>query len=125
LRGNIRVFVRCRPFLPCDHEQLQLQQQQQELQQGEMDAHQVGEHLQFHDDDCSLSLVPTHSAKAHHFSFDRIFRASSSQAEVYGEVHDLVQSVLDGYRVCVFSYGQTGSGKVRTLSLSHSRTFSH
>ena len=31
------------------------------------------------------------------------------------QVSSLVESVLDGYRVCILAYGQTGSGKTYTM----------
>jgi kinesin family member C1 len=104
LRGNIRVFVRCRPFLPGDGE---------EYPNSENLDPNVGGCVRFHKDGTSVSLSSSTSTRSapQVFTFDQVFKCDSSQDEVFSEVSDLVQSALDGYKVCIFSYGQTGSGK--------------
>jgi len=99
LRGNIRVFVRKRPFLPGDNGSTT----------STLDLHPDGE-----------SLAIESKSKTHDFKFDRIFAPSSGQEEVFDEVSEFVQSALDGYNVCLFSYGQTGSGKTHTMQGSGS-----
>ena len=41
----------------------------------------------------------TEGIKDSSFAFDKVFGGQSSQAEVFGEVSDMVQSALDGYKV--------------------------
>eukprot|EP01038_Epipyxis_sp_PR26KG_P005679 gene5679-7839_t len=109
LQGNIRVFVRCRPFLKGDEED--------ELLQTSC--------LQCHQDEATISVaIPlpvsvtgsNRAAATTAFTFDKVFKSESKQQEIYYEVSNLVQSALDGYRVCIFSYGQTGSGKTHTMT---------
>lgn len=86
LRGNVRVYARVRP--PRDD----------------------GAVMELRYPDRRLAtqlevLAPTESAtgavtvKTHHFTFDRVFPPSATQADVFDEVSDLMQSVLDGYHV--------------------------
>jgi len=44
-----------------------------------------------------------------------VFTPSCVQEDLFNEVSGLVQSSLDGYKVCIFAYGQTGSGKTFTM----------
>lgn len=106
LKGNIRVFCRVRPLLEGENS-------------GSMD------HLKFtNNSDKEIDLIQkTESvsdvgksvAKSFPFSFDKVFIPSSTQSEVFSEISQLVQSALDGYKVCIFAYGQTGSGKTFTM----------
>lgn len=49
------------------------------------------------------------------FRFDNVFGPEATNAEVYGDVAELVVSALEGYNVCIFAYGQTGSGKTHSV----------
>ncbi len=55
------------------------------------------------------------------FNFDKAFKGTSSQEEVFEEVSPLIQSFIDGYNVGIFAYGQTGAGKSHTM---HGKPFS-
>jgi len=49
------------------------------------------------------------------FNFDGAFGPSCGQEELWEATEPLVQSVIDGFNVCIFAYGQTGSGKTHTM----------
>lgn len=49
------------------------------------------------------------------FMLDSVYGEKSTQAAIYNELATLVESVMDGYKVCIFAYGQTGSGKTYTM----------
>jgi len=98
LKGNIRVFMRCRP--PTKKEIAEL---------GGDGAMCVsfpnpGE-----------VKVLNEKSREKSWEFDEVFGTDSQQVQVYREVSALVTSVLDGFNVCIFAYGQTGSGKTWTM----------
>ena len=70
-------------------------------------------------DGTSIKLAGA-DGKDHMFTFDRVFGPEAGQPTVFAEVSDLVQSALDGFKVCLFSYGQTGAGKTHTMQGSRS-----
>lgn len=49
------------------------------------------------------------------FQFDQVFMEDSTQEKIFEDTHNLIQSAVDGYNVCIFAYGQTGSGKTFTM----------
>ncbi len=99
LRGNIRVFVRCRPFLKGDDT---------DSSQGDSSVAENEPSIKFNSDGTTLSLVHATRGTPQNFCFDQIFKPESTQLNIFREVSEFVQSALDGYRVCIFSYGQTG-----------------
>jgi kinesin family protein C2/C3 len=98
LKGNIRVYMRCRP--PSKKE--------------------IAE---FGSDGALCVSFPNpgevkvlnEKSREKSWEFDEVFDTSSTQQQVYNEVSALVTSVMDGYNVCILAYGQTGSGKTWTM----------
>ncbi|GER45997.1 kinesin-related protein [Striga asiatica] len=99
LKGNIRVYCRIRPFLP-----------------GQKGKQSIIEYI---GENGELIVVnPSKQGKEarRSFKFDKVYGPTSTQEEVFSDIEPLIQSVLDGYNVCIFAYGQTGSGKTYTMS---------
>ena len=108
LKGNIRVFCRVRPTLGSDSAQEVARISFPDTEADSKEVEVLGP-----DEKSSLGNITN---KRNSFSFDRVFRPSSANAEIFDEISQLVQSALDGYNVCIFCYGQTGSGKTYTMS---------
>jgi len=98
LKGNIRVYMRCRP------------PHRKELQELGEDALCVSHP--------GVGQVRVFNEKNREktWEFDETFDVNSTQEAVYKDVSGLVTSVMDGYNVCIFAYGQTGSGKTHTMA---------
>ncbi|RAL44327.1 hypothetical protein DM860_017433 [Cuscuta australis] len=98
LKGNIRVFCRCRPLSV------------EEIAMGasmaiDFEAAKDGE----------LTVKSNGLSNKKTFKFDAVFRPQAGQVEVFEDTAPLAASVLDGYNVCIFAYGQTGTGKTFTM----------
>ncbi|KAL9234140.1 hypothetical protein vseg_009043 [Gypsophila vaccaria] len=99
LKGNIRVFCRVRPLLPEDG--------------CSSDASVISFPSSNEGHEQGVDLIQ--SGQKYAFTFDKVFTQQASQNHVFEEISELVQSALDGYKVCIFAYGQTGSGKTYTM----------
>lgn len=112
LKGNVRVMCRIRPpgqdpsEVPVQFEYLE---------------------SEYDEDKFAGVIIPTEKDHAQEegkkvpgrtppFNFERIFDPQCTNKDVFDEISQLVQSVMDGKRVCIFCYGQTGSGKTYTMS---------
>ncbi|KAF3023111.1 kinesin-like nuclear fusion protein [Neopestalotiopsis sp. 37M] len=105
LKGNIRVMCRIRPGRD-DSGNAQIQ-----TDVGEYDDH-IGK---------MTLMVPIKKYDGEQlvdrsYDFERVFEQQEGNKVVFEEISQLVQSALDGQKVCVFAYGQTGSGKTFTMS---------
>ncbi|KAL4854429.1 Kinesin-like protein KIN-14C [Chlorella vulgaris] len=114
LKGNIRVFCRVRP--PATGEAAEAAPGRPVVAYpaaGEL----AGRGLELCQPAAAggSSKGGSRDVQAHNFGFDKVFAPEATQGEVFEEISQLVQSALDGYKVCIFAYGQTGSGKTHTM----------
>ncbi|XP_022872169.1 kinesin-like protein KIN-14C isoform X2 [Olea europaea var. sylvestris] len=99
LKGNIRVYCRIRPFLP-----------------GQAGKQSVIEYIGENGELVVLNASKQGKEGRRSFKFNKVYGPTATQAEVFVDTQPLIQSVLDGYNVCIFAYGQTGSGKTYTMT---------
>eukprot|EP00054_Salpingoeca_dolichothecata_P013803 m.77257 g.77257 ORF g.77257 m.77257 type:complete len:924 (+) comp20666_c1_seq1:99-2870(+) len=97
LKGNIRVYGRIRPTISED---------------GDGPDSKLVINASKEDDQLIEVL---NKGRDSTYELDTVFGPSSTQEQVFGEVRDLIVSVIDGFNVCIFAYGQTGSGKTFTM----------
>lgn len=90
LQGNIRVFLRVRPYLPNEDQT-------------------DGNPFTFPPQDGQVVIC------GKRFEYDQVYDQTATQQDCFKDCKTLVTSVLDGYHVCIFAYGQTGSGKTFTM----------
>lgn len=100
LRGNIRVFARVRP-LPGGAEGDVLA-----FPEGDNDTKGRNIEVRMPSGQAAAELGRADQKRRWGFTFDKVFDCRASQAEVFDEISQLVQSALDGYNVCIFAYGE-------------------
>ncbi|KAK8458630.1 hypothetical protein SEVIR_3G409200v4 [Setaria viridis] len=97
LKGNIRVFCRCRPL------------NAEEIAEGASTA------IDFESAKDGELIVKGHVSSKKIFKFDSVFSPEEDQEKVFEKTAPFATSVLDGFNVCIFAYGQTGTGKTFTM----------
>ncbi|CAK9151811.1 unnamed protein product [Ilex paraguariensis] len=97
LKGNIRVFCRCRPL------------NAEEIAAG---TSMIVDFEAAKDDELT---VRSNGVSKKTFKFDAVFSPQADQFDVFEDTAPFATSVLDGYNVCIFAYGQTGTGKTFTM----------
>ncbi|KAI1464546.1 P-loop containing nucleoside triphosphate hydrolase protein [Daldinia caldariorum] len=112
LKGNIRVMCRIKP--PADKSSdalIKFNTRASELDEDKIDGLTIPTERE--DFRMPGKMIP---GEPKEFSFERVFDDSCTNKDVFDEISQLVQSVMDGKKVCIFCYGQTGSGKTYTMS---------
>eukprot|EP01062_Namystynia_karyoxenos_P074324 TRINITY_DN7120_c0_g1_i1.p1 TRINITY_DN7120_c0_g1~~TRINITY_DN7120_c0_g1_i1.p1 ORF type:complete len:862 (+),score=281.44 TRINITY_DN7120_c0_g1_i1:95-2680(+) len=103
LRGNIRVYCRVRPML------------EKESSEGHRNITSFPPNPEANDEITIRDDAGDGRVRPKRYEFDRVFREEEGQDVVFQDTRPLIESVVDGYNVCIFAYGQTGSGKTWTM----------
>ncbi|XP_052095076.1 kinesin-like protein KIF3B isoform X2 [Mytilus californianus] len=101
--NNVEVVVRCRPMI------------KREVEAGH------GRVVKVNKDKGEIVVTKPESEWSDNpvsrtFTFNTVYDENSQQQELYDEtIHDIVQSVIEGYNGTVIAYGQKGAGKTYTI----------
>ena len=116
LKGNIRVFCRVRPPTPLESSGALrcLTDRTLELVQTAETGVTGTEKLVERVYPFTFDKVSQFLTLRCYSVFMQVFSESDCQESVFTEIKQLLQSVVDGYNVCIFAYGTTGSGKTYT-----------
>ena len=109
IKGNIRVYCRVRPVLHATSEA--------QMSFPDRVDHRVIEILQRKNNATSTGIVE----KPVLFKYDCVFEPNAPQEQIFENIEPLVESAVDGYRVCILAYGQTGSGKTHTMEGTYNK----
>lgn len=112
LKGNIRVMCRIKPPSdPTTEALIPFKPQWNDIDEDKIDGLTIPTVRE--DPTEPGKMLP---GKPRDFNFERVFDEKCNNGDVFDEISQLVQSVMDGKKVCIFCYGQTGSGKTFTMS---------
>ncbi|CAH8460572.1 unnamed protein product [Heterobilharzia americana] len=111
VRGNLKVLCRCRPSTNLNDSYV--------LRFHSLDRIIVSTttypNVATYQRQTSIELTNMCIPKEETFTFNRVFRPSATQIDVFEEIRALIASCIDGYNVCIMAYGPTGSGKTYTM----------
>lgn len=110
VKGNLRVLCRCRPCVADDQNLIQFNSLDRVTVPCSMRCNSASYQKSVTFDQLG-GYIPNEET----FTFNRVFRPSASQLDVFEEIRPLVASCVDGYNVCIMAYGPTGSGKTFTM----------
>jgi len=100
IKGNVRVFCRICPA-------------QADAGSGSVTS---GPSSTGVDDTVTMAPPGADETEGQSFTFGRVFKAESSDQQVFADVSDLVDRAVQGESVCIYSCGQSGSGKTAVLA---------
>ena len=111
LRGNMRLFIRIRPFI-------------KDIESNSDLKKSFGKFIKFNSDQILVNnysklnkcfINNTEEFNTKQFEFDYVFHQRSCQNDIYNEVNLLINGLYSGLNICIFAYGQTCTGKTYTI----------
>lgn len=106
IRGNMRIFLRIRPFIKNEIENKNFKSMFQEFKNT----------FNFNADSINIvHALNNDKILDKKYELDYIFNQTSTQDAIYNEISILVNSLFNGNNICILAYGQTCTGKTYSI----------